>query len=306
MLFSSVSRVLVQGINEPLGLVSLSRMCAYGTNVVAGVAPGSGGQRVQGIPVYDMIEQAIAAVGPIDVAMIYAHPYDALDAALEAMRAGIRQLILISQGMPPLDMVRLIRQAEITGTLVVGPNTPGVIVPGQVLLGLHPAQFYQPGEVALLSRNGPLTYEIAYAISQAGFGQSIAVSIGSDAILGSTLSQWLQMLDADPATAAIVLVGEAGGDAEEIAAQYIATSVSKPVVAYIAGHTAPRDRRLGHAGAILESQGWDFGLHGETDLGTAASKVAALKRAGVPVAISPADVPKRLQQLMQISTSRSA
>jgi succinyl-CoA synthetase alpha subunit len=302
MIFSSASQVLVQGITEPLGLRALPSMKAYGTEIVAGVAPGKGGQTIVGIPVYDMVEQVVATGGPIDTAIIFSHPYMALDAALESIRAGIRQLILVTQGIPPLDMVKLIRQAEATETLVVGPNSPGVIVPGQILLGMHPARCYRPGTVGLLSRNGPLTYEIAQAMTQAGIGQSIALSIGSDAILGSTLPQWLQMLDEDERTEAIVLVGEIGGDAEEIAAQYIAAAIDKPVVAYIAGQTAPRNRRLGHAGAILESRTIDFG----PDLGTAESKVAALKRAGIPVATRPAEVPQLLQKVLRLSGRKTA
>jgi succinyl-CoA synthetase alpha subunit len=302
MIFSAASQVLVQGITEPLALRAIPQMKAYGTEVVAGVAPGDSGQTIAGIPVFDMVEQVIARYGTIDIAVIFSHPYQALDAALECIRAGIRQLILVTQGIPPLDMVRLIRQAEATETLVVGPNTPGVIVPGQLLLGMHPASFYQPGTVGLLSRNGPLTYEIAQAMTQAGIGQSIALSIGSDAILGSTFPQWLQMLEEDEGTEAIVLVGEIGGDAEEMAAHYVAEAIDKPVVAYIAGHTAPRNRRLGHAGAILESRSMDFG----PDLGTAESKIAALKRAGIPVATKPSDVPKLLRRVLQVTEQRSA
>jgi succinyl-CoA synthetase alpha subunit len=302
MIFSAMGQVLVQGITEPLGLRAVPAMQAYGSRIVAGVAPGNGGQVVAGVPVYDMVEQVVAAFGPIAVSVIFSHPYEVLDAALEAIRAGVRQLILVTQGIPPLDMIRLIRQAEATDTLVVGPNTPGVIVPGQLLLGVHPTGFYRPGSVGLLSRNGPLTYEIAQAMSQADLGQSIALSIGSDAILGSTLPQWLQMLEEDEQTEAIVLIGEIGGDAEELAAHYVAEAIDKPVVAYIAGYTAPRNRRLGHAGAILESRVLDLG----PDLGTAESKIAALKRAGIPVATRPSDVPKLLRKVLRVTGRRIA
>ncbi len=302
MIFSSASQVLVQGITEPLGRRALPHMKAYGTDILAGVAPGDGGQMIAGVPVYDMVEQVVAAYGTIDTSVIFSHPYKALDASLEAIRAGIRQLILVTQGIPPLDMVKLIRQAEATDTLVIGPNGPGVIVPGQLLLGLHPAQFYRPGTIGLLSRNGPLTYEIAQAMTQSGLGQSIAVSIGSDDIRGSTFAQWLQMLDEDDRTEAIVLVGEIGGDAEEVAAHYIAEAIDKPVVAYIAGQTAPRNRRLGHAGAILESRTINIG----PDHDTAESKIAAFKRVGVPVASRPADVPKLLRKVLQMTGQKTA
>jgi succinyl-CoA synthetase alpha subunit len=307
MLFSAACQVMILGCLEPLGQTTMQAMQAYGTAVVAGVAPGHGGQALATVPLYDLVEQAVQAQGPIDVAVICNHPYAALDAALEAIAAGIPQIVMLTQGIPPLDMVQLIQQAEITGTLILGPNGPGLIVPGEILLGLHPAMFYRPGNVALLSRNGPLTYEIAQTMTKAGIGQSIALSIGADAIVGSTFSQWLQFLESDPRTAAIVLVGEIGSDAEEIAAKCIAQHVSKPVVAYIAGQMAPCHRHLGHAVAILESQSVSFGADlPATNLGSGVSKIKALKQAGVKIADRPADVPKLLQPLTGLADRRSA
>jgi succinyl-CoA synthetase alpha subunit len=302
MIFSSASPVIIQGLDEPLGLTVAIPMKAYGTNLIAGVAAGYGGQVRAAVPIYDMVEQVVADHGSVQASVICAHPYRVLDAALEAMHAGIRQIVILTQGVPPLDMVKLVRQAEALEALVLGPNTPGIIVPGAAILGLHPAQFYLPGNVGLLSRNGPLTYEIAQAMTAAGMGQSIALSIGSDAILGSTFPQWLRLLNADEQTAAIVLVGEIGGDMEEVAAYYINGNIDKPVVAYIAGHTSPRDRRLGHAGAILESRSVEVG----PDLGTAESKVQALKRAGIPVATKPSDVPKLLGRALRVSRQKTA
>jgi len=234
MIFTPASKVIVQGIMEPLGLTCAPMMKAYGTHVVAGISPGFGGQILKGIPVFDMLEQAIPMVGPVDAAVICTPPYAALDAALEAIAAGIRQVILISQGIPPLDMVHLIRQAEATETLIVGPNSPGIIVPGQILLGIHPPNLYTPGTVGLISRSGTLTYEVAWTLTQAGLGQSIGVSIGGDTIVGSSFQQWLQILDEDDRTEVIVVVGEIGGDSEEAAAHYIAEAIDKPVIAYIA------------------------------------------------------------------------
>ncbi|MEB3291656.1 MAG: CoA-binding protein [Synechococcales bacterium] len=299
MIFDPSSPVIVQGIKEPLGMTYAPLMKAYGTPVIAGVSPGYGGERLAGIPVYDMVEQVVASHGAIATVVICSHPYAALDAALEAMRVGVRQIVLISQGVPPLDMVKLLRHAETTETLVVGPNGPGVIVPGKLLLGIHPPAFYQPGSVGLITRNGPLTYEVARLLTQAGIGQSIGVSIGSDAIVGSTFPQWLQILEEDDETEAIVLVGEIGGDSEEMAAHYIAEAIDKPVVAYIAGHTAPRNRRIGHAGAIIESQILDLG----PDIGTAESKVAAFRRAGIPVAERLSMIPTLVQQVLNQTLS---
>lgn len=301
MNFTPASKVIVQGILEPLGATYTPMMQAYGTRIVAGIHPGCGGRMLADVPVFDMLEQALPIVGAVDTSVIFSPPYAVLDAALEAIAAGIRQIVLVSQGIPPLDMVRLIRTAEATDTLVVGPNSPGIIVPGQVLLGIHPPEFYKPGSVGILSRNGSLTYEVAWSLGQAGLGESIAVSIGGDAIVGSTFPQWLQMLDEDDRTQVIVVIGEIGGDSEEAAAHYIAEAIDKPVIAYIAGRSAPRDRRMGHAGAIIESQSSDFG----PDIGTAESKITAFKRAGIPVAERPSEIPEIVKKLLKTSARKS-
>jgi succinyl-CoA synthetase alpha subunit len=286
MNLTSDSKVLIQGIMEPLGSVYAPLMRDYGTQIVAGVSAGQGGTSAFEIPVYDMVEQALEQVGKVDISIIFASPYTALDVALEAIAAEIRQIIVITEGVPPLDTIRLIRKAEATETLIVGPNSPGIIVPGQILLGTHPPQFYTPGRVGIVSRSGTLTYEIAQELSHAGLGQSIAVSIGGDRILGSSFQQWLQILEEDEQTDVIVLVGEIGGDTEEVAAHYVAEVIDKPVVAYIAGQTAPRGQLMGHAGAIIAS------LAGMgADIGTAESKLAAFKRAKIPVADRPSQIP---------------
>ena len=244
------SKVLIQGITEPLSSTYAARMKAYGTNVVAGVSPGEGGQTLHGIPVFDLVEQALSVVGSIDTTIIFVPPYQAQDAALEALTAGIRQIIIISSGVPPLDMVHLLRKAEATETLVVGPNSPGIIVPGKILLGTHASEFYTPGSVGIVSRSSTLTYEIALGLTKAGLGQSIGVSIGSDVIAGSSFIQWLQILDEDETTRAIVLVGETGGNSEEAAARYISEAIDKPVIAYVAGCHAPKGKHWGHGGAL--------------------------------------------------------
>lgn len=302
--FTSKTKVLIQGISQSVGSTHAPIMKHYGTNVVAGVSPGQGGQTLDDIPIFDMVELAQEAVGGIEVAIVCVHPYLALDAALEAIDAGIRQLILLTEGVPPLDMVQLLRKAEDKDALVVGPNTPGIIVPGKVLLGTYPPEFFVPGSIGLISRSGTLTYEVARTLTQAGFGQSIAVGIGSDAIIGSSFPQWLQILDEDEETEAIVLVGEIGGDSEETAARYIAEAIDKPVVAYIAGRYAPKVRQLGHAGAIVAShisgtQHDPSNPLSDTDVGTAQHKIEAFRQANIPVAEQPWDIPKLLKEVMK-------
>jgi succinyl-CoA synthetase alpha subunit len=287
--------VLIQGITNALGSVYTPLMLSYGTSVLAGVASGDGGQDVAGVPVFDMVEQALMTVGDVDTSIIFVEPYGVLDAALEAIAAGIRQLILVTEGVPPLDMVRLLRKADATDTLVIGPNCPGVIVPGQVLLGTHPAEFYAPGSVGVISRSSTLTYEVALQLTKAGIGQSIVVGIGSDRIMGSSFQQWLQILDEDDRTEAIVLVGEIGGDSEEVAARYIAEVIDKPVIAYLAGRTAPKGQVMGHAGAIIASQLGDWG----DDMGTVESKLASFHSANIPVGDRPSDIPKLVKKALK-------
>lgn len=297
MNFTSDSKVLVQGIAEPLGSLYAPVMSAYGTSIVAGVSAGHGGETIEGIPVFDLVEQALEQRGSVDVAVIFVPPYAVLDAALEAMAAEIRQLILITEGVPPLDMVRLLREAEATETLVVGPSSPGVIVPGKVLLGTHPPYCYSPGSVGVISRSGTLTHEVALELTRAGLGQSIAVGIGGDRILGSSFQQWLQILEEDEQTEVIVLIGEIGGDSEETAARYIAETIDKPVVAYIAGATASKGQPTGHAGAIVASKIAGLGA----EIGTAESKMSAFKQAKIPVADRPSKIPNLVEQALKKS-----
>lgn len=302
MNFLQNNRVLVQGITEPLGSVYLPILLNYGTPVVAGVCPGHGGEQVWDVPVFDLVEQAIAHTGMVDTTVIFVPPYQVLDAALEAIAAGISKIILITKGVPPLDMIRLIRKAEATDTLIVGPDSPGIIIPHQLLLGTHPPELYMPGEVGIISRSGTLTYEVAHELTAAGFGQSICVGIGGDRIVGSSFQQWLQILEEDDCTAAIVLIGEVGGESEEAAAQYIAEAIDKPVIAYIAGKALPKERSISHAGAVLASQGIDI----STEVGTAESKVAAFRRAKVAVAERPSQIPDLLRKVLRSHNRRRA
>ncbi|EKQ69344.1 succinyl-CoA synthetase, alpha subunit [Leptolyngbyaceae cyanobacterium JSC-12] len=302
MNFTPNNRVLVQGIVDPLGSTYTPLMQAYGTTIVAGVSPGYGGKVFHGIPIFDLVETAQMTVGEIDTTIIFVPPYAVLDAALEAIAAGIRQIILITEGIPPQDVVSLLRKAEATETLIVGPNSPGIIVPGQVLLGIHPSEFYTPGSVGLISRSGTLTYEIARELTLAGLGQSMGVCIGGDAIVGSSFPQWLEILDEDENTEIIVLVGEIGGDSEEAAAHYIAEAIDKPVIAYVAGRTAPKGRRIGHAGAIIASQISELG----SEIGTANSKITAFERAKIPVACYPSQIPTLVKKALRLPTQRQS
>lgn len=289
------SKVLVQGIKEPLGTIHAALMKEYGTNVVAGISPGEGGQELNGIPIFDLVEQAIAVVGAIDISVIFVKAYSAVDAALEAIAAGIRQIVIVSQGIPPLDMVRLIRKAESTETSIVGPNSPGIIIPGKLLVGTHLSQVYTPGRVGIISRCSTLTSEVALQLTQVGIGQSISVGIGSDAIVGSSFVQWLQILDEDDNTEAIVLIGETGGSSEELAAHYIAETIDKPVIAYIAGRYAPKEKPLSHGSAILGFFSAELG----TKTGTPESKIAAFESAKIKVAPRPSAIPEMVQKVLK-------
>ncbi|MBD2597170.1 CoA-binding protein [Nostoc spongiaeforme FACHB-130] len=286
MNLTSDSKVIIQGFSEFISETNIVQMQAYGTNLVAGVNPGFGGQKQYNLPVFDLVEEVVAQFGTIDTTIICVHPYQVLDAALEAIASNIRQIIIISAGMPPLDMVQLLRKAEACETLIVGPNSPGIIVPGKILLGTQPSEFYTPGPVGIVSRSSTLTYEVARELTKAGLGQSISVSIGSDAIVGSSFLQWLQILDEDENTEAIVLVGQPGGGSEEAAARYITEAIDKPVIAYIAGRQVSPVKNWQQTGTLAAVIGRD------PNFGTAQSKLTALKEAEVPVAERPSLIPE--------------
>ncbi len=290
MKLTADSKVLLQGFNEPHSSIHAARMRTYGTNIVAAVTPGLGGQTIDDIPVFDLVEQALPLVGSIDTTIIWIPPYQVLDAALEAIAAGIRQLIILSAGVPPLDMVHLLRIAEVTETLVVGPNSLGIIVPGKVLLGTQKSEFYTPGTVGIVSSSSTITYEVALELTNSGLGQSISVSIGSDAIVGSSFVEWLKIFDKDETTQAIVLIGEPGGGSEEEAG-YIASTINKPAVAYIVGRHVPVEN-FGHASvaAVIAGRG--------AIQQTAQSKIAAFKAVNVPIAERPSEIPELLKQVL--------
>lgn len=276
------TRLVVQGITGREGEFHTRQMLAYGTKVVAGVTPGKGGQEVAGVPVFDTVAQAVSATAA-NTSIVYVPARFAPDAICEAVDAGIALVVCITEGIPALDMVRVCEYVRLRGARLVGPNCPGVISPGRAKVGIMPGHIHTPGPVGVVSRSGTLTYEVVDALSRAELGQSTCVGIGGDPLIGTSFLDVLELFQADPETQAIVLIGEIGGTDEERAARYIAERVTKPVVAYVAGRTAPPGKRMGHAGAIIEG-----------GTGTAAEKIAALRSAGVEVAEYPAQVAELL------------
>lgn len=299
MNLTSESKVLIQGITQsPSSAQAALMMKAYGTKVIAGISPGQGGQNLEDIPIFDLVEQALAVVGPVDTTVIFVPPYAVLDSALEAISAGIRQIVIVTTGVPPLDMVRLVRKAEATETLVVGPNCSGIIIPNQLLLGIHPQEFYTPGSIGIISRSNTLTYEVAWELTKAGLGQSLSVSIGTDLIIGSSYQQWLQFLDEDKQTELIVLIGETGGGSEEAAASYIIEAIDKPVIAYIAGRYAPKGQPLGHAGMLISSRATTQTSQ-LIKTGNVDSKISTFKAAKIPVAERPSQIPELVKKSLK-------
>ena len=278
VLINKNTKVIVQGITGSMGKTHAALMKKYGTNIVGGVTPGKGGELIDGVPVFDSVSEAVEKTGA-NCSVIFVPPYLALDAALEAIDAGVPLISVITEGLPPQDAVKLHAAAKQKGTLVNGPNCPGIITPGECLIGIHPGSIYMAGRVGLISRSGTLTYEIGLGLKQAGIGLSTAVGIGGDPIIGIDQIKSLELFEADPDTDLIILVGEIGGTAEEDAAEYIKAKIKKPVIGYIAGRTAPPGKRMGHAGAIISG-----------GKGTAESKTKAFEAAGVAVAKTPSEI----------------
>lgn len=284
ILVNKDTKLVVQGITGRDGQFHAGRMKEYGTQIVAGTSPGKGGTEVDGVPVFDTVEEAVKATGA-NASIIFVPAPFAADAILEASYAGVELVIAISEGVPILDMIKVTPILKKNGTKLIGPNCPGLITPEEALIGILPGMIFKKGNIGLMSRSGTLTYEVVNMLTQNGMGQSTVVGIGGDPVAGLYYIDLLEMYQNDPETDAIVLIGEIGGDAEEQAAEYIAKHVTKPVVSFIAGQTAPPGKRMGHAGAIISS-----------GAGTAEEKIKAFAKAGVPVAKEPSEIPGLLKE----------
>jgi succinyl-CoA synthetase alpha subunit len=272
------TRVLTQGITGSTGQFHTKACKEYGTQMVAGVTPGKGGTDFEGIPIFNTVEQAVKATGA-NASVVYVPPPFAADAIMEAADAGVPLVICITEGIPVLDMVRVKRFLEGRATRLIGPNCPGIITPGQCKIGIMPGYIHEPGNIGVVSRSGTLTYEAVHQLTQLGLGQSTCIGIGGDPIVGTSHIDALALFEADPETKGVVMIGEIGGSAEEAAAEFVRTKVTKPVVGFIAGQTAPKGKRMGHAGAIIAGGS-----------GTAADKIRAFEAAGIRVAKSPAEL----------------
>ncbi len=284
VLVGEETRVVVQGITGHQGTLHTRGMLAFGTKVVAGVTPGRGGGTVEGVPVFDAVEDAVRATGANASCIFVPAPF-AKDALFEAVDAGVPLAVIITEHIPFHDMLEMLYYARAQGTRIIGPNCPGLASPGKAKVGILPNVIFRPGRVGVVSRSGTLTYEMVNSVSEAGFGQSTCIGLGGDPVNGTTFVDALELFQKDAGTDAIVLVGEIGGVAEEEAAEFIEAKVTKPVVGYIAGRSAPPGKRMGHAGAIITR-----------GRGTAESKVQALTKAGVRMARFPYEIPDRVRE----------
>lgn len=287
ILVNNDTRLVIQGITGKEGQYHGEAMQAYGTNVVAGVTPGKGGQTtLKNVPVFNTVADAVAKTGA-NTSIIYVPARFAADAALEAMEAGIKVVIIISEGIPVLEMMPVYHESKRRGVVVIGPNCPGVITPGQAKCGIMPGHIHKPGRIGLVSRSGTLTYEAVWELTQAGLGQSTCVGIGGDPIVGTSHKDALAMFEADPETDAVMMIGEIGGSDEEDAAMFAKEHMKKPVVAFIAGLTAPPGKRMGHAGAIISGGS-----------GTAQEKIRVLRECGIRTAERPDQIPGLMKQAL--------
>ena len=286
ILVNNSTRVLVQGFTGSQATLHSEQAIEYGTNIVGGVTPGKGGQTHLGLPVFDTVHEAMKKVQP-NAALIFVPAPFCKDSILEAADAGIELIICITEGVPTLDMLVVKEKIDQLGITLIGPNCPGVITPGEAKLGIMPGSIHKPGSIGIISRSGTLTYEAVKQTTDLGMGQSSCVGIGGDPIPGSSFIDILKLFESDDQTKAIVMVGEIGGSAEEEAAEYIKNNVTKPVISYIGGQTAPPGKRMGHAGAIIAG-----------GKGTAADKIAKLKECGVEIADSLIDIGKKVEEVL--------
>jgi len=287
ILVNKGTRVICQGITGKAGRFHTQQCLAYGTQVVGGVTPGKGGTTVDGVPVFDTVEEAVCSTGA-DATMIFVPPPFAADAILEAVDAGIKLIVTITEGIPTLDMIRVMPVVRRAGARLIGPNCPGVITPGECKIGIMPGYIHRPGRIGVVSRSGTLTYEAVWQLTQRGLGQSTCIGLGGDPVVGTSFVDVLELFAADPQTEGVFLIGEIGGNAEELAAEYIAKHFRKPVAAFIAGRTAPPGKRMGHAGAVITG-----------GRGTADDKIKALKAAGIEVAESPAEMGEAMERALK-------
>lgn len=286
VLIDKNSKVLVQGVTGRDGSFHALKMRSYGTNIVGGTSPGKGGQNVEGIPVFNTVAEAVEKTGA-DTSIIFVPAPFAKDAMFEAADAGIKLIVCITEGVPVMDAVAAQHYIKLKGARLVGPNCPGLISPDKSMVGILPTNIFKKGGTGVISRSGTLTYEIVDSLTKSGFGESTAIGVGGDPVVGLYFENMLQLFQDDPETDSIVLVGEIGGDAEERAADFIKKNITKPVVAFISGRQAPKGKQMGHAGAIIT-----------TGSGTAAEKIAAFEAVGVPVAKETSEIPTLLKQLM--------
>lgn len=286
MLVGNNTKLIVQGITGASGALHTKLMLEYGTKVVGGVVPGKGGTLHDGVPVFDTVADAVAATGA-NASVIFVPPPFAADAIMESVDAELPLVVCITEGIPVLDMVKAWRYMQGRKSRLIGPNCPGIITPGECKIGIMPGHIHLPGRIGVLSRSGTLTYEAVGQLTSLGLGQSTCIGIGGDPIVGTTHLDALQLFNADPDTDAVIMIGEIGGNNEEIAAEYIAHNMSKPVVGFIAGQTAPPGKRMGHAGAIISG-----------GKGTAKEKMAAMRAAGIQVVSSPAEMGECMRDVL--------
>ncbi|NLX80510.1 MAG: succinate--CoA ligase subunit alpha [Proteiniphilum sp.] len=284
ILINKDTRLIVQGITGRDGGFHATKMKEYGTNVVGGTSPGKYGEKVSGIPVFNTVHDAVNATNANTSVIFVPAPF-AKDAMMEAADAGIKLIICITEGVPTLDVVEAYRYIKLKGANLIGPNCPGLISPNQSMVGIMPTMIFKEGRTGVISRSGTLTYEVVYNLTENGMGQSTAVGVGGDPIVGLYYEELLELFENDPDTDSIALIGEIGGDAEERAAEFIKKHVTKPVAVFIAGQQAPPGKQMGHAGAIISSGS-----------GTAAEKIAAFEAVGVPVANEPSEIPQLLKK----------